>query len=101
MKVEIPKLITRLEKLQNSSKNLSWGHSLNEDNVWVLCCGHNVHKKILTLLVRENEGRYVVESDNCKCSEYSYLCLGKEDTVVYRVIELLKEVFPEIKRVIA
>lgn len=94
---EVPKIVTRLEKLQNSSKSLSWGHSVNDDFT-VLCCGHNCYwKKTLTLVVRpQSNGMYFVESDDCDGC-YAFLVLGTEDEVVSSVIDHLKELYPEIR----
>ena len=96
--MEVPKIITRLEKLQNSSKNLKWGHALCDENRWVLCCGHNMYRKTLTLLVREQNGNFVVDSDDCENGNYDFLCLGDEDTIIQKVILHLKEIFPELRR---
>lgn len=95
--IEVPTLISRIERLQNSSKNLNWGHHKNEDDLWILCCGHNYYNKTLTLTVRiENPLFYTVRSDNCK-GDYKFLCYGNEDEVIHWIIEHLKEIYPEIR----
>lgn len=100
-------LLERLSSIHNSTNNIGWGFSeyspiMKTDKYdstrsqYVIVVGHNVYKKVYTMFLEElDSGVYrlsVIEGDK--------LCAiiavdSSKDAIVQKVIQKLKEWFPE------
>lgn len=106
------RLIERIRKIQNGTRNLGWGADMfkpivviDSDEVEsqaIVTLGHNVYKTIKVLFLEKyNNGFYrvyeVVDKD-LRESEV-ILTFGEEDDVIKTLITKLKEWFPEVRAV--
>lgn len=106
---ELEELIGRLMNIHNSTNNIGWGVSefsplmksgdLSAERQCVLVVGHNVYKKIYTMLVevRSNASYCVYLVKDNKPDEVIVLT-DSQDEVIKKIIAKLKEWFPEKRR---
>lgn len=101
-------ILARILKIQNSKKQLSWGHCvlnppvkcsenlvLKPKDQYVLVCGHSYYRVIKTLILEiypdDTVGIFVENN------EHSFDCIlayGNEDFAVESIVSSLKEWFP-------
>ena len=98
-----PNLVKRIEKLQNSTQNLKWGHShtilKSSETLWVICCGHSVYKRILTFEVKVVDTGYRIDCDFKELEDSSgSIFIGNEDECIRWVVMILKNSYPEIRK---
>lgn len=111
--MEIPNCLKRIERIQNTTKNLGWGMSelvpmldrkmtggLSPVCQYVVTVGHSYHKVVKTLVFEfYSDGRCGIYSDaNVKDKFDILLFIGEEDKAVEKVINLLKIWFPEVRK---
>lgn len=102
-------LIGRLKRIRNSTDNIGWGaceyspfmrtdRFTDTESQYVLVVGHNVYRKIYTLFLEKfKDGVYRVSlMQDCRPDEIIVVD-SDSSVIVQRVIEKLKEWFPEIR----
>ncbi len=102
-----PRVIERIYKLQNRSRNLGWGtaeykplmKTMSKDVVsqWVIVVGHNYHKTMRTMFLEETERGLVLYEEVDNRLDGAVLCSGDEDDVMHKIVERLKVWFPEVR----
>ena len=102
-------LIGRLKRIRNSTDNIGWGaceyspfmrtdRFTDTESQYVLVVGHNVYRKIYTMFLEKfKDGVYRVSlMQDCRPDEIIVVD-SDSSVIVQRVIEKLKEWFPEIR----
>lgn len=115
--VQTPRLLERIEKLQNSTKNLGWGHcvldpklemteeTLKAEQQFLIVCGHSHYRVVKTLVLEvyakqegESETYYGLFTDSVTKDKFDVLlAYGGEDFCMSKMIETLKSWFPEVR----
>lgn len=105
---QIPKLLERVEKLQNTTRNLGWGHCvldpmlstseevLKVEEQYLVVCGHSHYRTVKTLVLEVYaDGKYGIFTDSETKDKFDViLCFGDEDFCMQKMIEALKTWFP-------
>lgn len=101
-------LITRMERLQNSTRNLSWGHSVLSPMLadtppsvreqYVVVCGHSHYHEVRTMLLDVcANGKFVLYADELVKDKFDMIIgYGTEDEVLSSLIDRLKFWFPAV-----
>lgn len=102
-------LIGRLKRIRNSTDNIGWGaceyspfmrtdRFTDTESQYVLVVGHNVYRKIYTMFLEKfKDGVYRVSLiQDCRPDEIIVVD-SDSSVIVQKVIEKLKEWFPEIR----
>lgn len=102
-------LIGRLKRIRNSTDNIGWGaceyspfmrtdRFTDTESQYVLVVGHNVYRKTYTMFLEKfKDGVYRVSlMQDCRPDEIIAVD-SDSDAIVQKVIEKLKEWFPEIR----
>ena len=102
-------LIGRLKRIRNSTDNIGWGaceyspfmrtdRFTDTESQYVLVVGHNGYRKIYTMFLEKfKDGVYRVSlMQDCRPDEIIVVD-SDSSVIVQRVIEKLKEWFPEIR----
>ena len=102
-------LIGRLKRIRNSTDNIGWGaceyspfmrtdRFTDTESQYVLVVGHNVYRKIYTMFLEKfKDGVYRVSLiQDCRPDEI-IVADSDSSVIVQKVIEKLKEWFPEIR----
>lgn len=102
-------LIGRLKRIRNSTDNIGWGaceyspfmrtdRFSDTESQYVLVVGHNVYKKIYTMFLEKfKDGVYRVSLIHDYIPDEIIAVGSDSDAIVQKVIEKLKEWFPEIR----
>lgn len=106
----VKELVGRLKKIHNSTDNIGWGACeyspfMNTDRIsdtesqCVIVVGHNVYRKTYTMFLEKfKDGVYRVSlMQDCRPDEIIAMHSDR-DAIVGKVIEKLKDWFPEIRR---
>lgn len=102
-------LIGRLKRIRNSTDNIGWGaceyspfmrtdRFTDTESQYVLVVGHNVYRKTYTMFLEKfKDGVYRVSlMQDCRPDEIIVVD-SDSSVIVQKVIEKLKEWFPEIR----
>lgn len=102
-------LIGRLKRIRNSTDNIGWGaceyspfmrtdRFTDTESQYVLVVGHNVYRKTYTMFLEKfKDGVYRVSlMQDCRPDEIIVVD-NDSSVIVQKVIEKLKEWFPEIR----
>ena len=102
-------LIGRLKRIRNSTDNIGWGaceyspfmrtdRFTDTESQYVLVVGHNVYRKTYTMFLEKfKDGVYRVSLiQDCRPDEIIVVD-SDSSVIVQKVIEKLKEWFPEIR----
>lgn len=102
-------LIGRLKRIRNSTDNIGWGaceyspfmrtdRFTDTESQYVLVVGHNIYRKTYTMFLEKfKDGVYRVSlMQDCRPDEI-IAADNDSSVIVQKVIEKLKEWFPEIR----
>lgn len=108
------KVIERIRKIQNKTKNLGWGVAeyspfmdlkvkRQTESQWVIVVGHNVYRKVHTLFLEVfKNGSYSLSETTSSRKVGDYLCdRVSADTLVNALCRSLKAWYPELNAVVS